>query len=43
MTDLLVLSLTAGVTWGLWQALGEWGVTIECWLWAWGVFIVRKG
>ena len=35
MTDLLLLALTAALTWGLWRARGEWGVVVERWAWAW--------
>ena len=41
MTDLLLLALTAALTWGLWRALGEWGEMGACWLWAWGWWVAR--
>jgi len=41
MTDLLLLALTAALTWGLWRALGEWGEMGACWLWGWGWWVAR--
>ena len=42
MTDLLLLALTAGMSWGMWRGLGEWGAGVEAWLWAWGIWIARE-
>ena len=42
MTDLLLLALTAALTWGMWRALGAWGVAVDQWAWAWGMWIARE-
>jgi len=40
MPDVLVLVLTALLTWGTWRALEEWGAMGMAWLWAWGMWIM---
>ena len=42
MSDAIVLALTAAMTWGLWQALVMWGVVVDQWLWAWGMWVCRE-
>lgn len=39
MTDLLLLALTASLSWGMWRALCEWGAMGMAWVWAGGVWI----
>ena len=39
MPDVLVLVLTALLTWGLWRLMEIWGALAVCWLWAWGMWI----
>jgi hypothetical protein len=41
MRDVLLLSLTAALTWGMWRALGEWGAMGMAWLWAGGMWVCR--
>jgi hypothetical protein len=40
MPDALLLSLTAALTWGMWRALETWGVIVDQWAWAWGMWVV---
>ena len=35
MIDLLLLALTAGMSWGMWRIMETWGALAACWLWAW--------
>jgi len=39
MTDALLLSLAALLTWGLWRLIETWGALGACWLWAWGMWV----
>jgi len=41
MTDLLLLALTAGMTWGMWRLMETWGDMAACWLWGWGMYVAR--
>ena len=40
MTDALLLSLTAALTWFLWLALETWGDAAMAWAWAWAMWVV---
>jgi hypothetical protein len=42
MTDALLLSLTALLTWGMWRALEAWGGMGMAWAVAWGMWIARE-
>lgn len=42
MPDLLLLSLTAALTWGIWQLIETWGAMGACWLWGWGMWFARE-
>ena len=40
MPDVLLLVLTALLTWGMWRMMETWGAMGACWLWAWGMWIM---
>jgi hypothetical protein len=42
MPDMLLLALTAGLTWGLWRLMETWGAMGACWLWGWGWWLARE-
>lgn len=42
MDDVILLSLTALLTWFLWRALAEWGALGMAWGAAWGMWITRE-
>jgi hypothetical protein len=39
MHDLLLLALTAALTWALWRAIECYEADVGRWLWAWGMRI----
>jgi len=42
VTDLLLLPLTAALSWGMWQLMATWGAMAACWLWGWGWWMARE-
>jgi hypothetical protein len=42
VTDLLLLALTAALTWFLWRLMVTWGPLGACWLWGWGWWVCKE-
>lgn len=41
MQDVVLLSLTAFLTWAMWRALETWGAGVEAWAWACAWWVTR--
>jgi hypothetical protein len=41
-SDVLLLVLTAALTWEMWRAMGTWGDVVACRLWGWAWWFARE-
>jgi 4-amino-4-deoxy-L-arabinose transferase-like glycosyltransferase len=42
MPDMLLLALTAALSWGLWRLMETGGAMGACWLWGWGIWLCKE-
>jgi len=41
VTDLLLLALTAALSWGMWRAIERYEAGVGRWLWVWAMWVAR--